>query len=242
MATIREWLRNFTYSAATLGTNPWLKEDFREEIESRPTVQRAVGRFALYAGDHGAAQFYQNMVTRSYRHNGETIIGLGFHSVVLRDGDDMVRKIHHRTLGLSPNEQTEHARTLERRQACMLRAFPTIAVAQEFSVQPFTLNPNRTCVVARQPYISNAKGVNSLQPSETYRAFLQAACDEYNRTGQLPDIVGTDNILETEQGLRMVDTIPLSADNPADVRALGHGLAILALHNLPASTPAIAVL
>lgn len=229
----RSALRELTYTAATLGANPWLKESLRHDIQAQPQLlRRVVGLIALRANDYGANKLYRQAVTRSYRRAGETVIGLGYHSVVLQDGPSAVKKVHHRTLAIDQAAQQQAAQRLTDRQTPILDAFPDLAVEQRFRVQPFPPATHRSCVTANQPLIEQAIPADSLRPSDRYTNFLEEARMLYDRTGHMPDIVGLENIFETAGGLKIVDTIPLSANNPEDHNALQLAFSILALHGM----------
>lgn len=228
--SVRAVAREVIYDVATLGANPWLRHHLEVSSEHNEPL-RKLGLAALLLPD--STHIYKRcsqLATRSYQKAGHEVVGLGYHSVVLRDGLQRVKKIHHRTLGMTPEEQLEYAHNLSCQQQALLDQFPEISLAQEFSIDAFPLNTTRSCVTSSQQYISNATPIDMTQPHTDVLPFLSDARDYYQDSGIMPDIVGIANLLQTADGIVLVDTVPLLDTNPRDKNAIRDALSILALH------------
>jgi len=237
---IRSEVGSLTYDLATLGANPWFKQDLLTEVKSEPNralrlAKTAVLTGALKAGELGANVFYARVATRSYQRAGHEVVGMGYHTVVIKEDEKLVRKIYHRTHRWSTERLSlESARLLEAQES-VLDEFPDSAIPQSVTIGEFPLDPTRHCLVAQQDYIKDGIPVDFLHPSDAARDFLEDSCAMYDRTGSIPDIVGLANVFDTPSGLKIIDTIPLSAENPRDFNALRHAFTILALHGFAPS-------
>ena len=229
----RDQLRNTIYELATLGANPWANKSVAERYkEDNNQLQRLARLALLRAGDFGGNKLYASLATRSYRQAGEEVVGLGFHSVVLGNGPANVKKVHHRTHLLTHGEQQSEVLDLQRRQQPILDIFGPQASEQSFTIEPFPLNKERSCVMAHQERIRTGIPVDMSESTDALQGFLETSRRMYDATGQIPDIVGLANMFETPDGIVIVDTIPLSVENSQDTQTLKIAHQILAFHGL----------
>lgn len=207
------------YDGITIGTNDFLRGHFLL-AESQRSNFHLFGAKAAILSHRVAPHFIWNTVTRNYHKQGLDVLGLGYHSIVLGDGTDRVRKIHHRTLHMLPERRNAYIDRLNRKQSLLREFFPDPMIKfQEFAVEEFPLNPSLPVVVAKQPRVY---GEFLTRDQVLTNDLVTAPSKEmHDQARTLPDIVGSDNML-IPQGAEtpvLIDTIPLSQHDPNDYAA-----------------------
>ncbi|GAA1471185.1 hypothetical protein CFELI_00940 [Corynebacterium felinum] len=212
-------LKRIAYDSVTLGGNKHLRKGFLKAEKQRGLFQAVAARGAV-ALVRIAPQFMFALVTRSYRKNGMEVLGLGYHSVVVADGADGVKKYHHRTLHMSQEQRQAYIERLYRKQDVLKAHFPDAMIAsQEFVVEQFPLNQQLHTVVSVQKRIRNIPLFH-----ENIRAnhkVMQLCQDMFESANALPDVVGKSNFFftDTHEGIVIVDTIPVEESDPTDWEA-----------------------
>lgn len=202
--------REAVYSQAALGSH----DEAVDKLSPIPRITaRLIGSLSV--------ESQVNLVTHSYRKIGEQVLGIGYHSVVLADTPTSVRKIHHRTAHMSPDEHRLYIESLEAGQQLLKEFFPDQVREQFYSIGALPPDPSRDVVIAHQERVDKGIGVDFLKPAhtETVSRFL-AECSLMNyQCGFMPDIVGRNNVVQIDNELAIIDTVPLSGDSPDDSAA-----------------------
>lgn len=203
-----------------LASIPHGNEFLREHIKDLPFAMR-IAKTALLAVHDRHPDYFTHRVQSRYRKAGYTVLGMGVHSVALADGNSVL-KVYRATAGLDENEQNEMKAYWERKQDVLLGHLGQYAVPQTFSIDEHPANSSRSVVIARQPRIHAIRSLHfpSETPEQPHEATFTAECIAmHDSADALPDIIGLDNIFETHEGIRIVDTIPLEASDPTDAGA-----------------------
>lgn len=211
--------RRVIYDSITIGANDFLRGHFLL-AESQRSNFHLLGAKAAILSHRVAPHFIWNTVTRNYQNQGLDVLGLGYHSVVLGDGADRVRKIHHRTLHMLPEHRNAYIDRLYRKQSILYEFFPEGMIKrQEFVVEEFPLNPSLPVVVARQPRVYGE--FLTRDQVLTNDLVTDPSKEMHDEARTLPDIVGSDNMLipQGEETPVLIDTIPLSQHDPNDYAA-----------------------
>jgi hypothetical protein len=233
MQHVREVARSHIVDLATLGANPWFRDDWEQRVRDRDGGPAKLAELGLLKmARFGGSAACRQLIKHAYGRAGQKVVGIGYHSVVLRDGNN-VQKIHYRHDGDIPAQQQEASR-LNRAHRRVMVEFEDLAVPQAFFVGSSPLHLDQPYVVARQAYVENGKPSNMRRPSKAAFEFLGRASRMFEETGLMPDIVGLGNLLDTPRGPKLVDTIPLDSQSPADGPAISHALAILEDHGIMA--------
>lgn len=96
---IRTSIDRFTVQAGTPHGNEYL----RQHIKELPLPMR-IAKTALLAAHDAYPDFFVNRIQNTYRKAGYTVLGLGFHSITLADGDSVL-KVYRNTVGLDEEHQ-----------------------------------------------------------------------------------------------------------------------------------------
>ncbi|WJZ01857.1 hypothetical protein [Corynebacterium freiburgense] len=211
--------RRILYDSITVGANEFLREHFLLAEQNRTNFHLFGAQAALFAQRRIPTTLF-NFVTRSYRKHGFEVVGLGYHSVVIADGENAVRKIHHRTLHMFPEQRNAYIDRLYHKQRVLQNFFPENMVTdQEFVVEEFPANPDLPVVVSKQPRIYG----KFLSREEILRtdAITNPSREMFENARTLPDIVGKENVVIPANGdcPVVIDTIPLSEHDPSDYAA-----------------------
>lgn len=231
MRLLNESIR-IAYDCVTLGGNRYLRSGFLRSERDRGLFQAGLSRLGV-AAVGVAPNAMLNFVVRNYRASGLHILGLGYHSVVVADGDWRVRKIHHRTLHIGSSDRQAYIDRLHRKQDVLCDHFPEEMIARQvFTVEPFPLNPELTTVVSKQERVTGKPldYGDALEDPEVVRLCK----DMLDNAGALPDIAGKSNILTSDAHSSrkiIVDTIPVEACDPTDYEAFRVAQDILHVQN-----------
>jgi hypothetical protein len=214
---------------AAQADNPSGNEFLRQHIKELSLPMR-VAKTALLALHTANPEMFSRYSRRPYEKAGYSVIGIGVHSIALADGESVL-KVYRSTIGLSEDAQSEMKAYWEKKQNVLLDNLEEYAVPQSFSIDTHPADETRSVVVARQPYIVNGRAVNLYDevPRAALHPFIEDSLSMYDNANALPDIVGTNNIIETNSGLKIVDTIPLEASDPTDAAALEKAKSILGI-------------
>jgi len=221
------------YTCASLGASPHFREDLLETGFSLGIQKRLLRTVLLSAASCNIGRStLRKLVTVRYGLRGLDVIGLGFHSVVVTDGDQMVQKYYHRTLGYDHAQLETEAKRLQELSDKTVRFLPYLAVSQSFETKPFPLKPERLCIASRQKRVFGENVDLSTDTSEDVLQFLLDCRGLQQTNAYCPDIVGYGNLLRNTDGyLKLVDTIGLERSNPSDYAALKIADRILSLNN-----------
>lgn len=211
--------RRILYDSITVGANKFLKEHFLLAEQNRSNLHLFGAQAALFAQRCIPTTLF-NLVTRSYKKHGFEVVGLGYHSVVIADSKNTVRKIHHRTLHMLPEQRKSYIDRLYHKQRILQNFFPENMVTdQEFVVDEFPANRGLPVVVSKQPRVYG----KFLSREEILRtdAITNPSREMFENARTLPDIVGKENVVIPENGgcPVIIDTIPLSEHDPNDYAA-----------------------
>lgn len=220
-------LKRIAYDSVTLGGNDYFRPGFLESEAHKGWLQKYSSRVGALAV-RGLPDFMFNLVTRNYRKKGCEVLGLGYHSVVIADGDNYVRKIHHRTLYSGADERQAYIDRLYRKQRLLCDHFPSEMIElQDFVIEEFPLNPSLTCVVSKQKRIFG----NGMDYAEirAHNDIMDLCQHMFDKSEALPDIVGKKNIFQVSwRNLPViVDTIPVEKSDPSDHEAYRRAQEIL---------------
>ena len=170
---------------------------------------------------------YDQRVVRPYERGGYAVVGAGMHTTAIQDGPHAVRKIHENSLHLSESEQYELIDHLESRQALTAHHLGRYCLSQTYAIDQHPLRPNKSVVVATQPFISAMRSINFFQRADSQQTelagFAKKCHNMYANSNYeaLPDLAGNNNVLidaETRTPL-LIDPIALLRADPSDNRA-----------------------
>jgi hypothetical protein len=208
------------YAYAASRESPVLNPVFRQELlDAHPShLSHFVLKLLFASGAHGA-DFLTKMATRNYRNEDSEVVGIGHHSVAIKDGD-VVTKYHHRTLHWNEAEREKRRDELRTAQGLLTEPFYDVIEPQDFSIQPFIGDLDLRSVTSRQSYVDSRESVDIVTDPRT-RELLARVAAFYSDTGVMVDWVGSNNIMFRSDGyLLIVDTVPLIATEPRNKRAL----------------------
>lgn len=226
---IRTSLDRFVVQAGTPHGNEFL----RQHIKELPFAMR-MAKTALLAAHDTYPEFFANRIQNRYKKAGYTVLGLGLHSITLADGDSVL-KVYRNTVGLDEAEQNEMKLYWERKQNVLLGSLSDHAVPQTFSIDSHPVDGARSVVLAHQPYVHAHHSIRLPldSPAQLPESTFVAKCiTMHDMVGAVPDIVGIDNIFMTDDGIRIVDTIPLEASDPTDTGAFQRARDILGIRDV----------
>ena len=208
------------YAYAASRESPVLNPVFRQELlDAHPShLSHFVLKLLFASGAHGT-DFLTKMATRNYRDENSEIVGIGHHSVAIKNGD-VVTKYHHRTLNWNEAEREKRRDELRTAQGLLTEPFYDVMEPQDFSVQPFIGDLALRSVTSKQSYVDSRESVDIVTDPRTQDLLARVAVF-YSDTGVMVDWVGSNNIMfRTDGCLRVVDTVPLIATEPRNKRTL----------------------
>jgi hypothetical protein len=138
------------------------------------------------------------------------VLGHGYNATTIREyGADEVRKIIRGSDRLSEAGRDELAHNLEDRIAVNKAVHPDITIPTTVTI---ALSPvlNRLTVQLIQPFV--ASRTEGSDPRDIIE-FAEKSLDEMLPTGLLPDVIGRQNLINTDDGIRLVDTVPVSVES-----------------------------
>lgn len=160
---------------------------------------------------------------------GLTYLGNGAMSSVYRHGEQVV-KVHRQTIGQTSETMTDYVNV--HRDLCELAAthLGHIVVPQKFFVGEHPLG-RYPVVLSRQPFIRgdrldlftpnttelNKPALNAYCESDEeglsqLRHLVQGTFDCNDHAGLVPDLNGADNFRVTDQGLQLIDGVPIPGE------------------------------
>ncbi len=158
-----------------------------------------------------------------YRQAGLDILGIGFHAVTVKDGEDSVRKYYRRTVGASEASQREIIKIWNAKQNMILAHLGEYAVPQFFEIGENPLNNTQSIVTATQARISSVGSINMFKPDSIPKSALHFFHDSQqmnltNGNSAVPDLIGKENaLIEASTGaIKLIDPIALVREDPVD--------------------------
>lgn len=230
---LRHDMADFTYRLAAHGNSGYQRPDLHEYAKNHFPRGLRLAAYCLLVTPSISVPVSRRVVTRSYRGTDESVLGLGYHSVVMLDpAKESVRKYEHRTAVEHDEEKRKIVDERTIKQELLAGLFPDETVFQEYSIEPFPPNPDQTVVCATQPYVEGNPVDIEAPASPEVHSFLDHAKKTYQSTGIMPDFIGRGNLLSTENGLRLIDPIPLSGLRIQDRRTIQLSLIALRTHGI----------
>lgn len=158
----------------------------------------------------------QTIVTKPYTEAGYTVVGYGSNSIALTidTEPDQITKVHRHTAGHDHATLVEIRDRLAQEQTILTTYLGAYTVPQVFEVGSHPLESSCSVLLSRQERISDGDPVNLHQDSDVPGAkdFAAYSLDMHKDTSLLPDILGRDNLFQTPNGLKLIDTLPLTPD------------------------------
>jgi hypothetical protein len=206
---------NLTLVEATMDNEDDRRER-RAGIAENPHLIKRVGALALHHAVHTVgAQNVRDIYEIPYRRRGIDIIGYGYTATAFREpGSETVRKIIRGTDRLSDEERAEQAQKLKDLVAVSHRFHPEVAIPTSVEIAPSPVL-SRPTIQLVQPFVTSS--AERPDPRQI-RDFAEISLEEMMPTGYIPDVKGMHNLINTEDGIRLIDTVPITTE---DMRTFG---------------------
>ena len=220
------------YAYAASRESQVLNPVFRQELlDAHPSHLSHFALKLLFASGLRGADFLTKMATRNYRNENSEVVGIGHHSVAVKDRD-IVTKYHHRTLYWSEAEREKRRDELKTAQDLLAEPFYDVIEPQDFSVQPFVGDLDLRSVASKQNYVDSRESVDIVTDPRTQDLLARVAAF-YSDTGVMVDWVGSNNIMFHSDGrLLVVDTVSLITTEPRNERVLTEAEKYLRRHEV----------
>lgn len=158
------------------------------------------------------------------RRRGYRYIGSGAESRVYSDGTQVLKYVKGSEL-LSDHERKELSDKKQTEFEQLKTHMASFLLDQTIAVAPHIIKRGQEVVQTAQPYASYAKLIESNGPGgdmhlydtttdvlDELSDFVDASWDLHSKTGLLPDTNGLDNVVQTKNGLLLIDTQPITLD------------------------------
>lgn len=183
-------------------------EEIKQCIRSK-LANRAVSLFS-----NSLSPYLKKRIEEPYFAAGYEVLGAGFHATTYRrEGDSNVRKLHRTSAYLDDEAQSALVETYRERQTIVESYLGNYAVHQLFSSQAHPLHPERSAVIAEQPYVDFTPLVQYQDTAtENMRTQIEDFVDRSEQmvldTGYIVDVGGANNIVVMDDNLLLLDTLP----------------------------------
>jgi len=213
MPNLRTRITNVAWREASVAAIPELADKRLDIISRYRNPLQRMGARGLHAFAHYTSGSILSHLATPYEAQGMSVIGSGWNSTVLRDGDTAI-KIVRRTELMSPEGRARHIEHLRRLIGYNAACHPGIALTSEVNEIPHPLT-GRPVVAITQPHLEGVDALSEpIRPEvrEQLREFAERSLDTMPH-GVAPDLVGPRNILvsgpEGGSSIQLVDTVAL---------------------------------
>ncbi len=182
----------------------------REAIKNNPYVIRRLGAMGI----HRMGQFIgpgniRSLYELPYRMKKIEVIGRGFNATAYRyPGEDTVIKLIRGSNLLDDDDRLELAEYLRDLIEINATTHPGVSVKTDVIELPSPIL-GHPAVQLVQPYVLDIDRVDPRQVID----FAEKSLEEMMPLGFLPDVAGRNNLVGSDDGLKLVDTVPIESTN-----------------------------
>lgn len=156
---------------------------------------------------------------------GLDVIGQGYHSIAARDPKtDMVLKFHYRYVGYPETKLRNIIEVFEEKQERCC-ALGNIAVRQTYEIGDSPYDPTQPIIIARQKFVPVKYNValagmprEDIHSIPDIERFTAASREMIDTCAAVADLFGHGNLVVADDKLRLVDPIPLVAEERQKTR------------------------
>lgn len=224
-------------SAFVVGVNASISNEAFTERQRVARANSTPWKRPVWLGVNLVSNRYPKAVSRAlgltFVPKAVEFVGIGAQSIVIKDGDSVVRKILSKSLLMTDAERKfEAAKAREQHQA-LAEALGEFVLPHEVVIEKHPLFPDHDAIQLLQKHAvvaipevfgqdatsaaSNLAVIRTRAPSVVHQLtpFINQSRRLYSETGLIPDLNGSSNVVvDNNDSLLVIDSQPLCDENP----------------------------